>query len=30
MIRLATESDLPAVAAIYDAILDHEDATGSR
>lgn len=28
MIRLAIESDLPAVAAIYEAILDHEDATG--
>lgn len=28
MIRLATEADLPAVAAIYEAILDHEDATG--
>ncbi len=30
MIRLARESDLPAVAAIYEAILDHEDATGIR
>ena len=28
MIRLANELDLPAVAAIYEAILDHEDATG--
>ena len=28
MIRLAHELDLPAVAAIYEAILDHEDATG--
>ena len=27
MIRLANEHDLPAVAAIYEAILDHEDAT---
>lgn len=30
MIRLAKESDLPAVAAIYEAILDQEDATGVR
>ena len=30
MIRLATEQDLPAVAAIYEAILDQEDATGIR
>ena len=28
MIRIAKESDLPAVAAVYEAILDHEDATG--
>ena len=28
MIRLASEQDLPAIAAIYEAILDHEDATG--
>ena len=28
MIRLASERDLPAIAAIYEAILDHEDATG--
>ena len=28
MIRLANELDLPAVAAIYEAILDHEDAIG--
>ncbi len=28
MIRLANELDLPSVAAIYEAILDHEDATG--
>ena len=28
MIRLANELDLPAVATIYEAILDHEDATG--
>ena len=28
MIRLAKESDLPAVAAIYEAILDQEDASG--
>ena len=27
MIRIAKESDLPAVAAVYEAILDHEDAT---
>ena len=27
MIRLASEQDLPAIAAIYEAILDHEDAT---
>ena len=26
--RQAKESDLPAVAAVYEAILDHEDATG--
>ena len=26
MIRLANELDLPAVAAIYESILDHEDA----
>ena len=30
MIRLATEVDLPAVSAIYEAILDQEDATGVR
>ena len=30
MIHLAKESDLPAVAAIYEAILDQEDATGVR
>lgn len=28
MISLASEQDLPAIAAIYEAILDHEDATG--
>ena len=28
MIRLAKRSDLPGVVAVYDAILDHEDATG--
>ena len=28
MIRIAKESDLSAVAAVYEAILDHEDATG--
>ena len=28
MIRIAKEPDLPAVAAVYEAILDHEDATG--
>ena len=28
MIRIAKESDLPAVAAVYEAILGHEDATG--
>ena len=28
MIRLASEQDLPAIAAIYEASLDHEDATG--
>ena len=28
MIRFANELDLPAVAAIYEAILDYEDATG--
>lgn len=30
MIRLAKESDLPAVAAIYEAILDQEDTTGNH
>ena len=30
MIRFAKEIDLPAVAAIYEAILDQEDATGSH
>ena len=30
MIRLAKETDLPAVAAIYEAILDQEDATGNH
>ena len=30
MIRLAAEQNLPAVAAIYEAILDQEDATGIR
>ena len=30
MIRLAGEADLPAVSAIYEAILDQEDATGVR
>ena len=30
MIRIAKESDLPAVAAVYEAILDHEDATRSE
>ena len=30
MIRRAKETDLPAVAAIYEAILDQEDATGAH
>lgn len=30
MIRSAKETDLPAVAAIYEAILDHEDAAGQH
>ena len=29
MIRLAVEADLPGVAAIYEEILDHEEATQS-